>query len=290
MPRPSPAEVAASRNSSDPRRLRELSPDERLARIGLRQHRQVTGQQLRAAGLDKHAVAYRVQIGRLHPVFNEVFSLGGPPRSDRELWMAAVLTYGTGTKLGAAPAAELYGLLRYPLGQLHVVTVAKRRPRHGIVPHHRSEGVAWRYVDGIPVTSPEQTILDCATVVRGDRAYRRIVRQAQVDDLTSHVRLLAFAAANSGRRGVARLKRELSEGPSRTRSGFEDEVLDVFRHGGEPLQNHRIGRDEVDLFFPRLNVAIEVDGPVHDNPTAQADDAAKQARLERRGVRVLRLS
>lgn len=61
-----------------------LRPEEALARLGLRQHRQVTTKQLRAVGWDKDAVNHRVHAGRLHPVFSEVFSLGGPPRTDRE--------------------------------------------------------------------------------------------------------------------------------------------------------------------------------------------------------------
>jgi very-short-patch-repair endonuclease len=46
---------------------------------------------------------------------------------------------------------------------------------------------------------------------------------------------------------------------------------------------------EVDLYFPALGVVIEVDGGVHDNPTAKADDAAKTERLEALGYTVLRL-
>lgn len=79
------------------------------------------------------------------------------------------------------------------------------------------------------MTTPEQTILDCATTVRNDKAYRRIVRQAQVDGLVSHARLVAFAALNRGRRGVVRMSGELAAGPSPTRSVDEDEVLEIFR-------------------------------------------------------------
>lgn len=251
----------------------------------------MTIEQLRAVGWSASVVSKRVTAGRLHPVFVGVYSLGGPPQHDREWWMAATLTYGAGTRLSHSAAAELYRLLRYPVHEIHVTTLRERRPRQGIITHHQRQQTPWRYVDGIPVTSPEQTILDCATTVRSPKAYRRIVRQAQVDDLTSHARLLAFAARSRGQRGVARLKQELADGPSPTRSGFEDEVLEVFRKGGEPEVNAVIDGDEVDLFFRKLGVVVEIDGGVHDNPTARADDAAKQARLEkRRGLRVLRVS
>ena len=99
-----------------------------------------------------------------------------------------------------------------------------------------------------------------------------------------------MSAMNPGHRGVARLKRELAEGPTRTRSANEDEVLEVLRHGGEPIPNVLIDVDEVDLFLPELDVAIEVQSALHDNPTAQADDAARKDRTERRGLRVLWIS
>ena len=287
MREPHAFELVESLNYSSSVRVR---PGEQLAAWGNRQHRLVTTAQLRAVGWESDDVAYRVKAGRLFPVFAEVYSLGGEPQTDKELWMASVLTYGRGTALGASAAAELYDLLRYPLKELHVVTLRQRRPRDGIVPHAHTSGYPWRFVEGIPVTSPEQTILDCATTVSNDKAYRRIVRQAQVENLTSHAKLLAFAAQNRGARGIARLREELAEGPSRTRSANEDEVLDVFRHGGTPEPNAIVHGDEVDLWFPKLNIAVEVQSVLHENPTAHADDLAKKDRLEGRGVRVLWVS
>lgn len=267
-----------------------VRPEEQLARWGARQHRQVTTGQLRAVGWSARVVSARVRQGRLHPVYAQVYSLGGPPQTDRERWMAATLSFGPGALLSHSSAAELYELLRFSMNEIHVTASTERRSRQGIISHHRTGGVPCRRVHGIPVTSPEQTILDCASTLRNDKAYRRIVRQAQVDELTTHARLLAFAALNAGQRGVARLRAELQAGPSPTRSGFEDEVLEVFRVGGEPLINHRIAPDlEVDLYWPALGLVMQVDGSPHDNPTAQADDAANTTRLQSRGLRVLRV-
>ena len=250
------------------------------------QHRQVTTAQLRAVGWDASVVYKRVRDGRLHPVFRGVYSLGGPPQSDKELIMASTLTYGPGARASHDAAVDLYGWLRFPLNALHVTTPTKRPSRERITAHHRTKHHRWRYIDHIPVTGPAQTVLDAATTVTSDKAYRRIVRQSQIDD-TSHAELLALSAIHARARGTARLRRELKEGPTGTRSANEDEVLEVFRHGGEPLPNVVIAGDEVDLFFPRLNVAVEVQSALHDNPTAEADDVAKKERLERRGVRVL---
>src|SRR3954452_11741613 len=88
-----------------------VRPEERLARWGLRQHRQVTTDQLHAVGWGDSVIYDRVQQGRLHAVYAGVYSLGGPPRTDRERWMASVLTFGPGTRLSDSAAAELYGWL-----------------------------------------------------------------------------------------------------------------------------------------------------------------------------------
>ena len=203
--------------------------------------------------------------------------------------MAATLTFGPGAKLAANAAVDLYGWLRYPLGGLFVLTPTPRKPREGITPLHRSNPGRSKYIDLIPVTGPEQTVLDCATTVKSDKTYRRIVRQAQVDD-TSHVSLLAFAAKHRGARGVSRLRRELADGPSPTRSANEDEVLEIFRRGGEPIANHRFAPDlEGDLYFPELGIVVEVDSEIHDGPTAQADDARKDERYRALGLTPYRL-
>ncbi len=188
----------------------------RLNRWGEAQHRQVTTAQLRAIGWESNDVAYRVQRGLLHPVYAEVYSLGGPPQTEKEWWMAATLTFGPGTRLSDSAAAELYGWLRYPLNEIHVTTPTEHRPRQGLIPHCRSRSVEWRTIDHIPVTSPEQTILDCATTMKSDSLFRRIVRQAQAERATSHVRLLLLTSQSAGVRGVARLRAELEDGPAPT--------------------------------------------------------------------------
>lgn len=262
--------------------------DDAIAQAARYQHRQITRAQLRAAGLGDDAIDHRARVGRLHPVFRGVYSLGGPPQDDRELWMAATLTYGNGARLSHTAAAELRSYLRYPLREIHVTTLTRRPSREGITAHHGPDGRR-QFIDFIPVTGPEQTVLDCACTVRSDKAYRRIVRQAQVDD-TTHLRLSAFAEKNRGRRGVSRLKRELQEGPSPTRSVNEDEVLEIFRRGGAPLVNHRFAPDlEADLYFPALGVVVEVDSPIHDGPAAQAGDERKDERYRALGLRPYRL-
>ena len=282
MPKPESAEPTRNRNSSS-------SGWSRLARWGTRQHRQVTTAQLRAVGWDSDDVAYRVRNGMLHRVFTGVYSLGGPPRTEREWWMAAVLTFGAGTRLSDSCAAELYGWVRYPLGELHVTTPTERDKRDGITPHHRTRSTTWRYIDHIPVTGPEQTILDCAGTLTNDRLFRRIIRQAQAERTTTHARLILLTCQSAGVRGVARLRAELATGPSPTRSANEDQALALLRNPGTILPNHDINGDEVDLYLPDHRAVIEVQSALHDNPTARRHDAEKRERVEALGLRWLEL-
>jgi hypothetical protein len=275
-----------SAERTETRDMREFA----CVRLGMTQHRQVTAAQLRAIGFDKDTIARRVRQGRLHPVFAGVYSLGGPPQTPKERWMAAVLTFGPGALLAATAAAELYGWLRYPIGELHVLTPTRRAPRQGIRTHHRSGPVAAHRIDHIPVTGPERTILDCATTIASDKLFRRIVRQAQAERTTTHARLLLLTYQSAGARGNARLRAELAEGPSPTRSANEDRVLELLRNPGRVLSNHVIGTDEVDMYLPDRRAVIEVQSELHANPAAAKHDAEKRDRLELRGLRVFQLT
>ena len=149
-----------------------------------------------------------------------------------------------------------------------MTTRTEHRPRDGITPHHRTHSTRWRHIDHIPVTSPEQTILDCAATIKSDKLLRRIIRQAQAEQATTHARLLLVNAQSAGARGTARLRTELADGPS-------------------PDTQRQRGRSP---HLPDHNAVIEVDSPLHDNPAARKHDAAKQDRLEAKGLKVYRLS
>jgi AbiEi antitoxin C-terminal domain len=80
--------------------------------------------------------------------------------------MAAVLACGSGAVLSYRSAAALWGLLPYPAnsGPVHVTVLAADRRRPGIRIHRvrelPSDEVTRRH--GIPITTPERTILDLA--------------------------------------------------------------------------------------------------------------------------------
>jgi very-short-patch-repair endonuclease len=100
-----------------------------------------------------------------------------------------------------------------------------------------------------------------------------------------------------GRRGIRKLRTILASGPAPTRSELEDIVLDLILRAGlaHPSVNAPLtlgGRRVVpDFRWPEQRLVVEADGAVwHDNPTARADDAERQALLEAAGERVVRIT
>lgn len=101
-----------------------------------------------------------------------------------------------------------------------------------------------------------------------------------------------------GRRGAARLRAAvdgLPDDPSVFRSKTERAARDLLVEAGLPepeinawLVTGPNGGYELDLFYRRLMLNIEVDGPRHELPWQRARDRVRDADLEARGVHVAR--
>jgi hypothetical protein len=98
---------------------------------------------------------------------------------------------------------------------------------------------------GIPVTSPARTLIDIASQLPY-MPLRRAVRQALSLRLLSTRDLVEALGRHSHRRGAAKLRRIIAEGPAPTRSLLEDVVLDL--------------TEVVGLEQPDVDVPIDLDG------------------------------
>jgi very-short-patch-repair endonuclease len=278
---------------------RLISPDQRIAALAEDQHGLVTAAQLRAAGVSSSSVSRRLQAGRLHSVHHGVYAVGHrAPNADARLH-AAVLAVGGDAVLSHISAAGLWGLLRVelldPSRPTDVITTRHLGRRRGIRVH-RTPTLARRDTtrqSGIPVTTPARTLLDLAGVAPANWL-GRAVREAEVLRLVDVSQLLA---ASASRRGAARLRELVSDGPAPTRSELEDRTLDLMRRHGlpRPLVNATVragGRAyEVDFLFQEHRVIVEADGErYHGTALARRADAARQAALEVAGYRVVRLT
>jgi very-short-patch-repair endonuclease len=65
----------------------------------------------------------------------------------------------------------------------------------------------------------------------------------------------------------------------------------VREHGlPDPLVNTRVQDIEVDFLWPDSKLIVEVDGPGHQRPRTQREDAARDERLAAAGYRVKRVT
>ena len=106
--------------------------------------------------------------GRLRPVFRGVYVVGRPGVTSQGRWMAAVLACGPGAVLSHDSAAALLGIGSEDGAEIEVsVAPGWDRRRPGIRVHRRRFGRhAIGTFDGIPVTSPAQTLIDLAAPPR----------------------------------------------------------------------------------------------------------------------------
>ena len=269
--------------------------DTRVAQLAAQQWGVLAVEELRACGLSRKEVMGRVRSGHLHPLFRGVYAVGHTNLQLEGHFLAAVKACGPNAVLSHFSAAALYGLVRWD-DRYPEVTVADTTPRtHRGIRTHRTKAPDRTRHKGIPVTTPARTLIDLAATLHY-RPLRRAVREAQRNLVT--IRQILDTVDRLGpRRGTATLTKILATGHAPTRSELEDAVLDLLLKGGlkHPHVNVplRIGNRRIipDFRWPEQRLVIEADGAEwHDNKLAREDDAEKQALLEARGERVLRVT
>jgi very-short-patch-repair endonuclease len=260
--------------------------DRRLAILAARQHGLVTTAQAVAAGVDKHAVTYRLRAGRLHRIHRGVYAVGHARLTFEGRCLAAALACGDrpptskGLPFIAAvshrAAAALWRLLPPAAGPIDVslTTRSGRKQRDGIA-IHRPPSLspdAITRTNAIPVTRPLRTIQDLRRVVP-PKLVQRATRRALDLKLLSEDQL--------------RNDEEL------TRSELEVFFLRLCRRHRlpPPEVNARVERYEVDFFWPSRQLIVETDGwEHHSNRLAFERDRERDAELQGMGYRVLRFT
>jgi predicted transcriptional regulator of viral defense system len=186
-------------------------------RLAAAQHGAITAAQLAAAGIGRRAIARRLADGRLQRVHRGVY-LAGPVQSPHARASAALLAAGPTAVLSHRSAAELWELLAPARGPIEL-TATERRPRsrQNIVVHTTASlpqsDIRRRH--RLPLTSPERTLVDLATVLDA-HALERAVEEAQVRRLANPGTLAAAVERHRGRPGAPRWSRR--SGRTRPRS------------------------------------------------------------------------
>jgi hypothetical protein len=201
--------------------------DLRVAKRAATQHGVLSVAELRACGLDDHAILARVRNGRLHKRFRGVYAVGHDMLSLEGCFLAAVKACGPGAVLSHYSAAVLHRLLPWD-GRLPEVTTRHAR-RHAGIRAHRSAHIERTFVHGIPVTPVLRTIIDMSGTRLPDKQLRRGVNEA----LNQRVIKLG-QLVTSDHRGANRL-REILASAAPTMNEFEDVVLAIVTEGGLPM-------------------------------------------------------
>ena len=264
-----------------------------LARL---QHWVITWRQLREAGLSARQIRWRIDKGRLNPVYRGVYAVGRAELPQLGRWMAAVLTCDPDGVLSHASAAALWGFWPIPGGVIEVTLLTRSGRRHRGIRFHRRPTLSPENVDthhNIPVTSPTRTLIDLATRL-SPRKLERAVNEADKLGLVDVEGLRAALDGRRGQPGVAKLRRLLDRHTFRlTDSELERCFLPIVRRAGLPLPltGQRVNGFRVDFFWPDLGLVVETDGlRYHRTPEQQAADRRRDQAHAAAGLTPLRFT
>jgi very-short-patch-repair endonuclease len=268
--------------------------DVRLIELAARQHRCVASRQLHALGYDDGAIAHRVAAGRLMAIYDGVYAVAPVLDDDRTQWMAATLTTPA-SALSHAAAAAAWGFRSYKPPFQIVTRPGSGGPRRldgVLVCRSRTLTGNTSTYDGIPITTPERTLIDLAAQLDA-RAIARAIREACRLQRTTPSELFVALARHRGRRGTRRLYAAVSRYAGlplqRTKSDAEALALALLRDAGRSpeLVNVRLAGEEADLIWPELRLIVELDGPQFHLDASE--DLRKQRTWEAAGWTVRRL-
>jgi hypothetical protein len=236
-------------------------------------------------------VRSRARVEGWRTIHSGVYTRLHGPLTQRQLWIAAVLTART-TYLDGLSAGACHGFHEWT-GPYEMVV----RPGNGgsrkypglLVARSQTLVGATTRVAGIPVVTAERALVRVAPLLTEGQRGRAFRESIRLKVTTAN----DIARALNGQRGTAGLRslcdRYATIPYHRCRSDAECRGLEVLCDAGIPLPdvNVRVAGREADYVWRKWKLIIEIDSKeFHPFP---ADDAAKQARWEAAGYTVLRI-
>lgn len=236
---------------------------------------------------------------RLHP---GVYGLGAAPVTWEDRLLAAVLAAGAGALVSGRAAVVLWGLDGISTAPVEITVPYAHGPVPAGVIVHRTRRPPEPVVrSGVPVTTVERTILDAAACLP-PLVVEKAMESALRRGLTTVAGLEHTLERQGGRgvRGTCALRLLLAQRPPgrAAGSGAEVELLHHLRRHGvpDPVRQHEVdlgrgGVATVDLAWPRLRKAVEVDGvDAHAGAEDLDHDDDRQNRLWDAGWHLRRFS
>lgn len=252
----------------------------------------ITVAQAVGCGLSAAIVHRRARDGgwmRLHP---GVYLVGGHRLGDEARVLAAGMWAGDRAVVTAEAAAYWHRMLdRAPaVIEVTVPAGAKPRPQPGI--RLRRRDLPWQdviHTRGIRVAQKQLAVLETAlSLPDGSTFLDRALQK--------HVRFPAFYRAycrNMGGHGYAEAGRLISAAADRADSAAERLLVKLLREAGITgwVLDHPFGPYRIDLAFPSVKLAVEVDGWAwHVDPVRFRTDRRKGNAITRAAWDLLRFS
>lgn len=269
------------------------SADLRAVRLADEQDGVLAAADLRRVGLQRDAVRRRVAKGLLHRVHAGVYA-PSPELTPRGRMRAALMSCGDPVWLDARSACVAWEFIDEWKGPVDVLVYRRELKRKGIT----VRSTRWLPAEhrairaGLAVTSPARSLLDLGRLV-DPGLHEHAVAAALRSRWATEVELRELAG--SGRPGAPALAAQLDRlgGPQFSRSKAERIVLRLCREARLPapvLNDEVLGRER-DLVWAEARVVGEFDGDAfHWSPAAKRADAARDAHLELRGWRTVRIT
>jgi very-short-patch-repair endonuclease len=257
----------------------------------------VTLAQLRRDGVSADIVERRAKAGWLQRVHVGVYQLG-PIAAPRAREFAAILACGGGV-ISHATAAALSDMLPAQRATEPVDLTLPRGSRcgrrQGIRVHRAALAAAdIRSIGQLQLTSAARTLLDIGTIV-SPRDLERAFAAAERSFAGTRDAVVALLAREPRARGIRALRRLLAASGDGgfTCSEAEERFLLLLRRSGlpRPEVNVRVHGFEVDFYWRREGVVVEVDGyAYHSSRPDFESDRRRNSALASAGIMVIRLS
>jgi len=246
------------------------------------------------AGFTAEQRKQRIETGQWTVLHEAVYRLSGVPATWKGDVLAACWAGGFRAVASHRSAAALWGLAGGKRSIQEIMCPRWRRAQHAPLVVHESKAldpVDTTFADGIPVTTPERTLLDLGAVC-GPRTVEMAFNRAEHQELVTldSVRRMLTRLARSGRPGVRKLRRVLEvrqPGQRAPESEMETMLIQILREWGFPegvpqfeiwMRGRFIAR--VDLAFPEQRVAVEYDSDEwHGGRGVNERDASRRRRL-----------
>ncbi len=259
--------------------------EKRCLSLSARQHGAISRAQAVTLGLSEDAVDRLVASGRWIRALPAIYRVSGGPRSWLQSLSIAALWAGPGAAISHRAAAALWTMEGFPQRGVELsAPFPLRCGAKGLKAHcaPNLERGDLRWFSGIPVTTPERTLLDLGAVIdrpRLEEVPEFCLRRGWVSTERLEDRIARIGT--NRRRGVAALHAILSRrttGSPPTGSIFETRLLAAFRKARlpDPLRQYEVhdrGRliARLDFAFPSQRVGIEADGADHHLRPARWD-------------------